>query len=135
MLYYEDTNKPLTTKGVIPRSATEIYWAKKRLHALGFDIPRDKVMALQAVLINRMEEGLPSASDAAKADDIELQEITENAPRGMENLIAQLEGESLEDLHMCELLGPNKQLRSIRGSLKIELAEKVQLEECIEKEK
>ena len=33
-----------------------------------------------------------------------------------------------------ELLGLNKQLRSIRGSLKVEVAKKVQLEEHIKKE-
>ena len=32
------------------------------------------------------------------------------------------------------LLGLDKQLRSIRGSLKVEVAKKVQLEECIKKE-
>ena len=36
---------------------------------------------------------------------------------------------------MRELLGLDKQLRSIRGSLKVEVAKKVQLEERIEKEK
>ena len=36
---------------------------------------------------------------------------------------------------MRELLGLDKQLRSIRGSLKVEVAKKVQLEEHIEKEK
>ena len=47
----------------------------------------------------------------------------------------QLEGESSEDLPMHELLGLDKQLRSIRGSLKVEVAEKVKLEERIKKEK
>ena len=36
---------------------------------------------------------------------------------------------------MCELLALDKQLRSIRGSLKVEVAKKVQLEESIKKEK
>ena len=36
---------------------------------------------------------------------------------------------------MDELLGLEKQLRSIRGSLKVEVAKKVQLEERIKKEK
>ena len=35
---------------------------------------------------------------------------------------------------MRELLGLDTQLRSIRGSLKVEVAKKVQLEECIKKE-
>ena len=50
---------------------------KNKLHNMGFNIPSGKVMARQAVLLNRMEEELPSESDIAKADDIELQEITE----------------------------------------------------------
>ena len=33
-----------------------------------------------------------------------------------------------------ELLGLDKELRSIRGSLKVDTAKKVQLEECIERE-
>ena len=79
-----------------------------------------------------MKEELPSASDIDKADDIELQEIVENASRNMENLNQQLEG---EDLPMRELLGLDKQLRNIRGSLKVEVAKKVHLEERINKEK
>ena len=46
----------------------------------------------------------------------------------------QLEDESSEDLPMHELLGLDKQLRSIRGSLKVEVAERVKLEERIKKE-
>ena len=51
----------------------------------------------------------------------------------MEDLIAQFEGQ--EASPMRELLGLDKQLRSIRGSLKVEVAKKVQLEENIKKEK
>ena len=81
-----------------------------------------------------MEEKMHSTSDVAKADDIELQEITENVARSTENLIEQLEHESSTDLAMHELLGPDKQIRCIRGSLKVEVAKKVQLEERIKKE-
>ena len=84
--------------------------------------------------MNKAEEEMPSTSDVANADDIELQEIMENVARRMKNLIVQLKGESSEDLPMRELLGIDKQLRSIRGSLKVEVAKKVQLEERIEKE-
>ena len=45
-------------------------------------------------MLNRVEGELPSTSDVAKVDGIELQEITENALRSMENLITQLEGDS-----------------------------------------
>ena len=136
-LYYENMNKPLTTKGGISRSASEIadILGKKGLCALGFSIPRSKLMARQAILQNRVKEKLPSASDIAKMNDIELQEITENASRSSENLIEQLKGESSEDVPMHELLGLDKQLGSIRGSLRVEVVKKVQLEECIEREK
>ena len=64
-----------------------------------------------------MEEELPSTS------------------RSSENFTEQLESETAEDLPMCELLGLDKQLKSIRGSLKVEVAKKVQLEEKIDREK
>ena len=56
-------------------------------------------------MLNRAEEELPSASDIVKADNIELQQITENAARSTENLIVQLEGESSKDLLNHKLLG------------------------------
>ena len=66
-------------------------------------------------MLNRVEEKLPSASDVAKADDIELQEIAKST----EDLITQFEGQ--ETLPMRELLGLDKQLRSIMGLLKVEV--------------
>ena len=107
--------------------------SKKRLCDLGFDIPTGKVTARQAVMLNRVEEELLSVSDVAKADDIELQEITKNATKSTEDLITQFKGQ--ETLPMHELLGLDNQLRSIRGSLNVEVAKKVQLEESIKKEK
>ena len=87
-----------------------------------------------------MKEELPSTSDITKADDIELQEITENASKSTEDLISQMKNnqsqtDDLFEYPLCELLGLDKQLRSIRGSLKVEVARKVQLEEHIKKEK
>ena len=70
-------------------------------------------MTRQAIMLNKAEEELPSTSDLAKVDDIELQEYTENTARSMENLIKQFEGESIENLPMRELQGLDKQLRSI----------------------
>ena len=127
-------NRPLTCKDGILRSAGEIarILGKNRLRNLGFDVPRGKPTPQQAVALNKAEEEMPSTSGVAKVDDIELQEITENASRNTENLIQQLEGEPSEDLPMQELLGLDKQTRSIRGSLRVEVAKKVQLEECIE---
>ena len=123
-LYYKGKSMPLTIRRGKIRLVSVIaeILAKEELCDLGFDILR-------------VEEEMPSMSDVAKADDIELQEIMENARRSIENLIAQLEGDSSEDLPMHELLGLDKQLRSIRGSLKVEVAKKVRLEERIKKEK
>ena len=83
-------------------------------------------------MLNRMK--LPSMADVAKADSIELQEVTENAARSMENLIKQLEGTSSEMLPMHKLQGLDKQLRSIRGSFKVEVTNKAELRQCIERE-
>ena len=52
---------------------------KGGLRDLGFDIPRGKVTARQAVMLNKAAEELPSESDLTRADDIELQEIAEKA--------------------------------------------------------
>ena len=70
-------------------------------------MPSGKITHQKFVLLSKIEEELPSTSDVANADDMELQEITENALRSIENLTAQLEGESSEDLPM------HKHLRSI----------------------
>ena len=77
---------------------------------------------------------LPSSSDIAKADAIELEETVKNT----EDLIFQINNQSqMDDLFkhpLRELLGLDKQLISIRGSLMVEVAKKVQLEEHIKKE-
>ena len=56
----------------------------------------------------------------------------------MEDLISQINNQSgtddLFEYPLRDLLGLDKQLRSIRGSLKVEVAKKVQLEERIAKE-
>ena len=97
-------------------------------------MPSGKPTPQQSVILNKSKEELPSTSDVAKADDIELQEIMENVAGSTENLIAQLEGESSEDLPMRELLGLDKQFRSIRSLLRVEVAKNVQLKEKIDRE-
>ena len=108
---------------------------KGGLRNLGFDIFRGKVSARQAVMLNKAAEELPSESDITGADDIELQEIAEKAS-GIISQIKdiQTDTEDLFEHPLCELLGLDKQLRSIRGSLKFVVAKKVELEEHIAKE-
>ena len=77
-------------------------------------------MHKEATVLNRVEEELPSTSDVAKANDIELKEITENAATSMEDLFTRFKRQKMLPIH--KLLGLDKQLRSIRGSLKVEMA-------------
>ena len=86
-------------------------------------------------MLNLAVEELPSRSDITGADDTELQEIAEKAS----DLIFQIKGiqtdtDNLFGHPLRELLSLDAQLRSIRGSLKVEVAKKVQLEERIKKE-
>ena len=87
-------------------------------------------------MLNKAAEELPSESDITKVDDIELQEIVEKASGIISQIKdAQTDTEDLFEHPLCKLLGLDKQLRSIRGSLKVEIAKKVQLHEHIEMEK
>ena len=135
-LYYRDKRKPLTTKGVLKSIGMLVdILGKGGLRNLGFDIPRGKVTARQAVMLNKAAEELASESDITRADDIELQEVAEKA-LGIISQIKDVQTDT-EDLFkhpLRELLGLDKQLRSIRGSLKAEVAKKVELEEHITKE-
>ena len=134
-LYYRGKRKPLTSKGKLKSvGMVSDILGKGELHNLGFDIPRGTLTVQQAVILNKAQEELPSASDIAKADEIELQEIA----KSMDDLISQINSQSqMDDLFkypLRELLGLDAQLRSIRDSLKVEVAKKVQLEEHIKKE-
>ena len=77
-LYYRGKRKPLTTKGVLKSvGMLADILGKGGLRNLDFDIPRGKVTARQALMLNKAAEELPSESEITGADDIELQEIAE----------------------------------------------------------
>ena len=136
-LYYIGSRKPLTTEGKLKsvRMIADIL-GKNRLCRLGFNIPVGKLTAQQAVMLNKAAEELPSESDITKADDIEVQEIAEKASGIISQIKdVQTDTEDLFERPLRELLGLHKQLRSIRGSLKVEVAKKVRLEEHITKER
>ena len=108
---------------------------KNRLRRLGFNIPVGKVTARQTVMLNKAAEELPSESDITGANDIELQEIAEKASEIISQIKdIQTDTEDIFEHPLGERLGLDTQLRSIRGSLKVEVAKKVQLEEGIAKE-
>ena len=108
---------------------------KEGLHKLEFNVSKGKVTSRQAEMLNKVEEEIPSVSDVDKADDIELQEIA----KSIEDLIFQIEDvqtdtDDLFEHRLRELRGLDAQLRTIRGSLKVEVAKKLELEEHITKE-
>ena len=102
---------------------------------MSFNTPVGKITAHQAVLPNKAAEELPSESDITGADDIELQEIAEKATDIISQIKdVQTDTDDLFEHPLHELLGLDKQLRSIRGLLKVEVAKKFELEEHIAKE-
>ena len=136
MHYYIGNRKLLTTEGKLKSvGMLADILGKNRLCRLGFNIPVGCITAWQAVMLNKTAEELPSESDITGADDIELQEIVKKASRIISQIKdVQTDTEDLFENPLCELLGLDKQLRSMRGSLKVELAKKVELEEHIKKE-
>ena len=123
-LYYIGSRKPLTTEGKL-KSVGMIadILGKNRLCRLGINMPVGRITAQQALMLNKAAEELPSESDITKADNIERQEIAEKAS----SIISQIKDVQTDTVDLfehplCELLGLDKQLRSIRGSLKVEVA-------------
>ena len=133
-LYYVGSRRSLTTEGKLKSvGMLADILGKNRLHRLGFNIPVGSITDQQATTLNKAAEKLPSESDITKADDIELQAIVEKAS-GIVSQIkdTQTDTEDLFEHPLCELLGLDKQLRSIKGSLKVEVAKKVELDRHIE---
>ena len=86
---------------------------------------------------------LPSSSEINRANDIELQELTERPITVIKDFLQEISSDrgtqtgkdDPEAPTMRELMGLDKELRSIRGSLKVEATKKVELEQHIEREK
>ena len=130
-LYYIGSRKPLTTEGKLKSvGMLADILGKNRLRRLGFNIPVGRITARQGVMLNKAAEELPSESDITKVDDTELQVIAKKASGIIFQIKdAQTDTEDLFENPLRELLGLNKQLRSLKGSLKVEVAKKVELEE------
>ena len=93
----------------------------RELREMGYNITKTNLKPLFVLDLLEKQAELPSSSEIAKADTIELEEIAKST-------------EDLLEYPLRELLGLDKKLRSIRGSLKVEVAKKVELEERITKE-
>ena len=134
-LYYKgkplmNRNGELKTIGVIADTL-----GIRRLREMGYNIAKTNLKPRFVLDLLEKQAELPSSSEIAKADDIELEEIAEKAS----DIISQIKDiqtdtDDLFEHHLRELLGLDKQLRSIRGSLKVEVVKKVQLEKHITKE-
>ena len=105
------------------------------LQEMGYNITKTNLKPRFALDLLEKQAELSSSSETAKADDIELEEIAEKASDIIFQIKdAQTDTDDLFEHPLRELLGLDKQLRSIRGSLKVEVVKKVQLEEDITKE-
>ena len=141
-LYIKDKNVALTAGGNLrPFKSLEKELGKGRLREMGFDIPKGKVTPQEAAMLNKTEEELPTASAIDRANDIEMQELTAKASKSAKDLINEISsdrGTQTDDLFeqpLRELLGLDKELKTIRGSLQVEVAKKGQLEQHIVRDK
>ena len=139
-LYFKGRDEPLMRKGCLkPYKSLIRILGQNRIYNLCFYVSEWPLSRKQAVALNKAQEELPPASDITGADPTELQEIAEKALKSTEDIISQIKDvqtdtDELFEHPLRELLGLDKQLRSIRGSLKVEVAKKVELEEHIAKE-
>ena len=109
-LYCRGKRKPLTTKDVLKSVGMLVdILGKGGLRNLGFYIPRGKVTAWQAVMLNKAAEELPSEPDITRTDDIELQEIAEKASDIISQIKdVQTDTDDLFEHPLRELLGLDK---------------------------
>ena len=105
------------------------------LREMGYNITKANLKPGFVLDLLEKQAELPSSSEIAKADDIELEESEGKASDIISQIKdVQTDTDNLFEHPLRELLGLDKQLRSIRGSLKVEVVKKVQLEEHITKE-
>ena len=135
ILYYNE--KPLTNRNGELKTTGEIAKALgiKRLREMGFNISKTNLKPRFVLDLLEKQAKLPSSPDIAKADAIELEEIAKSKEDSIFKINNQSQSDDLFEHPLRELLCLDKQLRSIRGSLKVEVAKKVQLEEHVKKER
>ena len=101
---------------------------------MGYNISKTNLKPRFVLDLVEKQAELPSSSEIAGADEIKLEEIAKSTKDLIFQINNQSKTDELFEHPLRDLLGLDKQLRSIRGSLKVEVAKKVQLEECIAKE-
>ena len=91
---------------------------------MGYNITKTNLKPRFVLDLFEKQAELPSSSEIAKADTIELEEIAKSTEDLISQINEQTQTDDLLEYPLCELLGLDKQLRSIRGSLKVEVAKK-----------
>ena len=134
-LYYRgkplmNRNGELKTIGIIADTL-----GIRGLREMGYNITKTNLKPRFVLDLLEKQAELPSSSEIAKADEIELEEIAKSTEDLIYQINKQTQTDDLLENRLRELLGLDKQLRSIRGSLKVEVVKKVQLEEHISKER
>ena len=133
-LYYREKplmnrNGELKTIGIIADTL-----GIRGLREMGYNITKTSLKPRFVLDLLEKQAEQPSSSEIAKADTIELEEIAKSTEDLISQINEQTQTDDLFEHPLRELLGLDKQLRSIRGSLKVEVVKKVQLEEHIKKE-
>ena len=101
---------------------------------MGYNITKTNLKPRFVLDLMEKQGELPSSSEIAGMGEIELEEIAKSTEDLIFQINCQSQTDELFEHPLRELLGLDKQLRSIRGSLKVEVAKKLELEECITKE-
>ena len=104
------------------------------LREMGYNIAKTNLKPRFVLDLLEKQAELPFSSEIAKADEMELEEIAKSTEDLNYQINEQTQTDDLFENPLRELLGLDKQLRTIRGSLKVEVVKKVELEEHIKKE-
>ena len=100
---------------------------------MGYNITKTNLKPRFVLDLMEKQAKLPSSSEIAGTDEIELEEIVKSTEDLIFWINSQSQTDELFEHPLCKLLGLDKQLRSIRDSLRVEVAKKLKLEECIAK--
>ena len=104
------------------------------LREMGYNISKTNLKPRFVLDLMEKQAQLPSIHEIAGSDETELEEISKSTEDLIFQINSQSQTDELFEHPLRKLLGLDTQLRSIRGSLKVEVAKKVELEEHIAKE-
>ena len=124
-LYYKgkpliNRNGELKTIGVIADTL-----GIRGLREMGYNITKTNLKPQFVLDLLEKQAELPSSSEIANADEIKLEEIAKSTEDLIYQINKQTQTDDLLENPLRERLGLDKQLRTIRGSLKVEVAKRL----------